>query len=260
MAQKLFTDKITQLSHSAGNILLASGAILTIGGQQYVTTTTLVVALPALTANTRYQVYAVISAGSPVLVISQNENSVGPVGYNRWKLVGSLYANGLGSVGFGSFANIEGSPTTGAIAHLPTTNVTTNTTPTGLWMRDKSVIKVKTQLAWTGAPSAFSTMDIDLPANLLVEINSMLSSVANKDNIGEGVLFDPAGGTTRYGVKALYLDTNSVRLKYSASTGTFTHYADISNISPYSIASGSYMNIEFELPVVGWSNTPIKDL
>jgi len=116
MGQKLYTDKISQLTHSAGNILLASGAILTIGGQQYVTTSQLSVALPALTANTLYMVYAVVSGGVPALVISQNVNSVGPAGQSAWKLVGALYSDGNPSVGFGAFVNITGTPKTGLIA------------------------------------------------------------------------------------------------------------------------------------------------
>lgn len=112
MPQKIFDDKIGQLTHSAGNITMAasmsSPAFLTIGGQQYKVTSNLVAPLPTLEAAARYQVFAVQSGGVVSLVISQNENSVGPAGYASWKLVGSLMADDFAQ--FGSFLNIKGVP------------------------------------------------------------------------------------------------------------------------------------------------------
>ena len=109
MAQKIRDDKIGALSHSAGNILMAATnalpAYLTIGGQQYKITSQLSVALPAMTANGRYQIYAVQSAGVVSLAISSNENSAGPSGYLGWKLLGSLTADG--SSAFLSFNSIK---------------------------------------------------------------------------------------------------------------------------------------------------------
>lgn len=138
-------DKITALNHNAGNINLASGAILSIGGLQYATDAIKTVALPTLTANTRYQVFAVISSGDVILVISTNENSVGPTGYTSWKLVGSFYSNGLSSVAFGSFISIRGSPKTGPIYFDPNINsqgLGTLTNLNSYYIRDGSKIIV----------------------------------------------------------------------------------------------------------------------
>ena len=110
-------DKIGALSENAGIISLAP-SILTIGGRQVETKSNLTVAVPSLTANTRYQIFA-INSSNPTLVISTNENSQGPVGAIAWKLVGSFMANGLSSVSFGAFLNITGSPDSGEIAFDP---------------------------------------------------------------------------------------------------------------------------------------------
>jgi len=117
MGQVRVKDKIGALSEGGGTITLQP-SILTVGGQQY-TTNALNVALPAMAANTRYQIYAVSTVGIISLVISTNENSVGPAGYDAWKLVGSFRANGLTSVAFGAFINIVGIPKSGIIPYLP---------------------------------------------------------------------------------------------------------------------------------------------
>jgi hypothetical protein len=123
MAQRLYEDKIPVLTESSGTITLAAGARLTIGGQQYITSSALNVSADTSTANARWQVYAVVSGGVVSLVISQNENSVGPAGYTSWKLVGCYVNNGESAPGFGTLVNIEGVPATqGDITWTPAFN------------------------------------------------------------------------------------------------------------------------------------------
>lgn len=113
MGQILQQDKIGALSHSAGIITLAP-SVLTIGGQQYSTSSlnrTIATDI-TMTANSRYQIFAVLISGVVNLRISVNQNSVGPAGFTNWKLVGSFYANGMSPVAFGSFVNIKGVPKT----------------------------------------------------------------------------------------------------------------------------------------------------
>lgn len=143
MGQRLQDDKIGQLSESGGTITLAP-SLLTIGGQQY-STESLDVTADVTDPNTRYQVYAVRNAGVIELVVSENENSVGPAGYSAWKLVGSYYTNGLSLIGFGSFVNISGVPRTNQpILFNMILDSTTSTPPTrgtvdeeiSWWQRD----------------------------------------------------------------------------------------------------------------------------
>ena len=111
-------DKIGSLSHTSGIITLNAppGAFLnamTIGGQQYRITTlsrTISTDVPALTASTRYQIFAVTVGGQPTLRISINENSVGPSGFGSWLLIGSFYTNNLSPVTFGAFVSVDGVP------------------------------------------------------------------------------------------------------------------------------------------------------
>lgn len=111
MAQHFMgSEKIGQLTQVGGVISLAPSR-LTIGGQQYATGPLTLTANFAA-QNTRYQIYAVLVAGVVTLVQSINENSVGPLGYTSWKLVGSFYTNSYSTPAFGSFVTIDGVPTT----------------------------------------------------------------------------------------------------------------------------------------------------
>lgn len=137
-------------------------------------------------------------------------------------------------------------------AYTPGTNVTTNTATAGFWMRDGADILLDLQISWSGSPTAFSTIDLDLPTGLTVDTTKMNSTTASRENVGYGVYFDPSGGTTRYGVLVQYHDTNTVRLKYSSVSGSFTHYLDISSTSPFTTGNAVYANAKVRLPISGW--------
>lgn len=138
-------------------------------------------------------------------------------------------------------------------AYTPGTNVSTNTATAGFWMRDGADILLDLQISWSGSPSAFSTIDLDTPSGLTVDTGKMNSTTASRECVGDGVYFDPSGGTTRYGVIVSYHDTNTVRLKYSISTGSFTYYTDISSTSPFTTGNGVYANVKVRLPISGWN-------
>lgn len=103
MGQKFKEDVIGTLSHSS-NIVTLAPSQLTIGGQQY-KTGTINLNLPSLTLSSLYMLYVVIVGGVPTLITSTNVNSIGPVGYTSWKLVGA-YVTNLASA-FGQFLEID---------------------------------------------------------------------------------------------------------------------------------------------------------
>jgi hypothetical protein len=263
MSQKLRNDKIGQLTHSAGNINMiassANPAFLTIGGQQYKVSSTLVVALPSMTANSRYQVFAVQSGGVVSLVISQNENSVGPVGYSRWKLVGSLYSNN--TLVFGSFVNIKGVPVTNEIPYTPALtssgggNITLNATgvinPSGFWMRNGNQVKVYFGLRnGTGgsASGAAGGVKIGLPTNLVA---SGRTSDGNFGNfVTTGGAFKGGGGADSFDYYFVY-DLITVTPVKPATGNTWQVSDMIAQVS---------LNFDGTFGIVGWTNTPIEDL
>lgn len=260
MAQKLRDDKIGQLTHSAGNITMAASmanpAYLTIGGQQYKVTSNLVVALPAMSANTRYQVFAVLNAGVVELRISQNENSVGPAGFSRWKLVGSLIANGMSPVTFGSFVNIKGSPSTNAVDWLPTGTWVTNTQYIGKYEIDKGFADIMIKVVLSGAPSPTGVLTINLP--LSIEPNDLPSAIANESELqGSGFAIDQ--GASYYPViKPRYASNTSFDMVYLIN-GVNTA-GQLSHAAPIAFNNQDRLEIKFRIPIQGWSNTAIEDL
>lgn len=106
MGQVLQLDKIGNLSESGGTITLAP-SVLTIGGQQF-RTQALSVTPSGTIAETWYRVYSVLNSGVPQLVVSTNNNSQGPAGYNAWKLVGVFYTGASNGIFGLSKARVNG--------------------------------------------------------------------------------------------------------------------------------------------------------
>lgn len=110
MGQKLREDKIGAFSESGGTITMTastpSPAWLTIGGQQYKITASLSRTIStdvAMSTNTPYYVYAIVSSGTVQLRVSANNNDVGPSGFNSWKLLNTFTSNS--SSLFGAFSS-----------------------------------------------------------------------------------------------------------------------------------------------------------
>lgn len=247
-------DKIGQLTQGGSNINLGP-SVLTIGGLQYHTESTLTVAMPTLVANNRYQVYAVASSGAAILVISQNENSMGPAGYDSWKLVGSFYANGLSSVGFGSFVTITGKPSTGLVSYLPVvTNLGAATgLISGLYERDGVNCKVQIKLFQNGiAGTGGSTVSFSTPINAPINLTALQFVQNNLKNYAQTYGVEIA---TQFFISGCALLANG--------SGASVVIEDLGTGGAYSgsaFTATSEASIEVEFPVIGWSNTPIEDL
>jgi len=273
MAQKLRDDKIGTLQHSAGNIQmiasLSNPAYLTIGGQQYKVTSTLVVALPAMTSLTRYQVYAVQSGGVVSLVISQNENSVGPAGYTRWKLIGSLMANGLTSVSFGSFINIKGAPMSLPVDFTPT-GTHNNCTYTGKLTRNGAKADLNCLLSYTGTPT-LTELHVNLPftVNTTGFANTNFSGT-NAPRVGWAELQETSFVFAELAMRSntslrVFRGSINPSAAVSVASATYTGFDGTyqnSNGSTLTMINGSrvILNVPGGLPVSGWTTTPIEDL
>jgi len=236
---------IGSLSESGGTVTLADSH-LRIGGQGY-QTGSLDLALGTMTANTRYQIYAVVSSGSVILVKSTNENSVGPAGYDSWKLVGSLYSEAADT--FGSFVNIEGMPTSDWIPFTPTVNAHLGTLA-NVNMQYRRVGNVIEEIGSfdVGTIGGSGEIQIGLPS-LTVELPSSSTEIVGK-------LDHNLTGTRTYFMLATHGDT-------FLNVGTFQHDTN-KNVLVESASNvfntGTRTALSAKVPVQEWSNTPIKDL
>jgi hypothetical protein len=273
MSQVLRKDLIKNLAHSAGNITVDAGSRLTIGGQQYTTSAQLSVALPSLTANGLYFIYATLNAGVPQLTISQNVNSVGPVGFASWKLIGALYANGMSPVAFGSFVNIEGSPQSevidGGLISIDATTTAPTKGATSLdriqWRRNGDKLEAEYDYVQTGAGTTGSGEYIfGLPSSLVMAsfVALYTSSIGGGDNInvnpsviGYGHVGNSAGD--RGAAYMVAYSTSAFRMLGSI---VFTGYNAID--STFFALNSPTMGYKAKIcvPIAGWNNKSLKDL
>lgn len=260
MGQKMLVDKIGILSHTTGVITLPS-SVLTIGGQQYLTSSInrTIATDVTLVANTLYMIYAVISSGSPELRISANVNSIGPVGFTGWKLVGAFYANAMSPVAFGSFINIQGAPVS---LEEWNQDITTGTTGFGtisgtiaMRLRRNGNQLISSTFFITGTTQAV-TASIPL-VNMTIDSAKLTASTTTAQQ-------SPKVGS--FGNNAI--DANGWALAATATDATKIYFGDnfsqVNNITPslgtQVVVSGEEMSSDFTVPIVGWNTTALEDL
>jgi hypothetical protein len=250
MGQVLLQDKITQLTESSGTITLAAGARLTIGGQQYTTSSALNVAANVSSPNARYQIFAVLNSGVVELVVSSNENSVGPAGATAWKLVGSYYSNGLSPIGFGSFVNIEGVPKTGSIEYIPSCTLNTNISsgPNGYWERDGKFIHIRNHLVLSGTPNNVQ-VEWGVPSNL-GNFDTSIQFESQFDNHGYCHVFDNSGS----------LDLSGGVENAGPTEVTVRKTQDSNSLFGNDLAASDRMALNYRRPMEDFSVIQIKDL
>ena len=240
-----------RLSQGGGFITVAN-LVAKIGGQHQFKSS-LNVAIPTLTANTLYMIYAVLSApNTPALVISTNVNSVGPAGYTSWDLIGAFYANGMTSVGFGSFVNIIGQPETDMMPYVPVLSWVSNVnTPSGNWKRigDKHMQNAYFNIV---GPMSATTLTVAPPTNLLWDTNKISTGAAYTGTNG-------VWGAVRAGVT---VQSGVVGVVGNNSTNWLVNNVNayVNNTNPNTWGNGDNFSCDFSSPIAGWSNTQLKDL
>lgn len=272
MGQKLFEDKITNLSESGGTITLAAGARLTIGGQQFTTSSALNVVANLSSVNTRYQIYAVLNSGVVELIVSANENSVGPAGYMAWKLVGSYYTNGKSPVTFGTFVNVKDVPHTKG-SFLSSFDIITDTTLTPLPQPSElQEVRVKRfgkmailEFSAYGGWASESTGSLYLfltPSNIqidLLNVRSGTSSVLHRSmSVGEGSYINNSVNGISMNLITYVWNADALM-----AAGTNTVNLNLRNLAPSTVnltTGFSDIKINATVPIQGWDNTPIEDL
>lgn len=289
--QVLKKDRIVNLHHSVGNILLDAGSLLTIGGKQFLLGSQLSVALSGLVANTLYYVYATLNSGVPQLTISQNVNSAGPTGFGSWKLVGAFYANGgppaltvssaQGAIEFGSFINIEGVPTFQApipswfgintLSDSPPTKATTRDVDVVHWLRVGSKAVCFYQYrhsSLTGAASGTGAYLYLVPPNLtplaqnfpfqtspgIGYSGDIIDNHFNAGQVGSSSSGQELAVVSNFRDVALVNGTHGASLLIEG-----TDYQS-STVRAFAGEASLAASFKVEFNVVGWSDTPLKDL
>lgn len=264
MGRILLPDQIGQLSESSGTITLGPSR-LTIGGQQYRTTANLDLLVGTATANTLYMIYAVVSSGSVLLVKDTAVNSVGPTGYNSWKLIGAFYSQAVDT--FGSFVNIEGAPATqdwildqDFVVTGSTVNPTNLSTVQRRWMRIGDTLHGNIGVQFSGSSTAGTgTWRFSTPAGFLP--NSTVLSVTN--NAGTFLTLSGSG----YAIDNSATTSDSTRLHFMPLWDIGSSTIVLAGKGLFQLGSGTFpwangdrVTFNYKMPIDGWSSKPLKDL
>lgn len=240
---------------------------LTIGGQQYTITSNLSVAVGTVTSGTRYQVYAVQSAGVVSLVISANENSSGPASFSSWKLVASFYgANG--SV-FGGFVSLRGSPQSEVIdggVNSFSTNGGTVTKGTSN-IADTITFRREGSYAWIESHYAQSNAGTSTGTNILLALPGSLAVDPNNYVYYTGVTDSPTNAASIIGVANGWYSTNinDQVVMFDATHFAFQQVLALATngwwqTSQLGFSNAFGISMMLKVKISGWSETPIEDL
>lgn len=172
-------------------------------------------------------------------------------------LIGAFYSNGMSSIAFGSFVNIEGSPRTNNI------NWSDQFAPLGAvsydlanarWYRDGDVIRGKFRIRTVTAPSIDARLTI--PTNLTMDTTNLTGGSQNLIGMIEK-LPNAASAVTSENVALAFISTypNQMYVTRFRGGGQVTQVGWDSA----GVANDVYVG-SFEFPITGWSSTPLKDL
>lgn len=184
------------------------------------------------------------------LKVSLNENSIGPAGYESWKLVGAYYTNEYDSQ-FGAFVNIEGKPET----EMYSSHVTgswTNTNYSGFRKRVGDMMVGSSLASIVGTPQT-TFLHMVLPDGAVMDTTKM--NTAGRDTVGSAFIRGPSRG---YPAITAFYTTTGFLIYHAETTGNASSF--VTESSPLSFASGMFVSSEFSVPIVGWTNTPLVDL
>ena len=146
-----------------------------------------------------------------------------------------------------------GAPVTDWTAYTPTGSWTTNTTYAGYWRRVGDSIEVRADIATSGAPTS-SVLRVNLPSGITIDTAKIPGVLSQFTVVGTGGLSDSS--TTAHKLYAAYYSTTSVEIRFqSAATSTNAQTTQVTQANPITFGAGDSVNIQFKVPVVGWSST-----
>lgn len=225
----------TSLTHSAGTITAV------INGVSYS------VNLTGLTANTLYFLYLRINSGTAQLFFVTTVPSTYRVSFPEAILVGAFYSNGLTSVAFGSFINIEGIPsTTNDIAfNAVTQGFGTISSEVSNWSRTGLNLFINTK--FTAGTVTATQARFNFPGAITASpLTPVLGAAGNHINSNAST-------------------TDGMAVLKEPNVGYFTFSRQSSGAFNAANGSAIFNNGEAQsffaiVAIQQWSNTPLKDL
>jgi len=254
MAQFFGNEILKPITITGSLVTLPSGCHLKIKGQGYTNLTNKTLTVSGLTAMEIYFIYAFQSGNTFELVSlltppSQNTDK---------KLVGAFYTD---SDGVFSTTDIYGRPNTEwKSSNFVTTTWDDASTVTKLERSyiDGDNLNVYLQLDMSGTVSGQGTCYINFNTGLSANVSDKFTNGTDICIIGDGNYYDT--GSANYEVKVSLSAANSGKIVRVYDNSLNINRTDWSDTNPIVPTTSDQLIVQFSFPVVGWSNTPLKDL
>lgn len=142
---------------------------------------------------------------------------------------------------------VFGSPVTDWQAFTPTGTWSTNTAYTGRYKRDGDTAIISILVSLTGAPNATTLGSITLPSGLTIDT----SKLAKSGGVILGRVIGSSAGAGFQGTVDVNTSGLNVRpIFFSGNTGAL-----ITQAAPGSFANGDFVQLDFVVPILGWSSS-----
>lgn len=135
---------------------------------------------------------------------------------------------------------------------------TTGVTYTCKWSRRKNRAYFDIVVVGTGAPTPSTTLSVNLPITIDTAKMAATPSSNNPQIRGNAYIGDL--GVTGFPGNLYYASTTSVGVQYistAAAVNNPTYYGQVSTSAPFSFNTGDFVNLKFDVPVVGWIENPM---
>jgi len=141
----------------------------------------------------------------------------------------------------------------------PTGTWSTNTTYTGRWKRVGDTAHVVMRATVSGAPDAV-TFDFNFPTSIgAIDTTKVLGSSGTAgQRVGNATWMDSSGGTGQQKIPgiAILQSATTIRPATLDDDGASNHFVrEITASLPITQATGDYVEITIEVPIVGWAGT-----
>lgn len=137
----------------------------------------------------------------------------------------------------------------------PTGSWSTNTTYTGKYRRVGDVAEISVRMLTSGTPDN-TTLQINLPDGLVIDTSKLAGTTTFTSPI-DGVATIKDASADSYLIKPVYGSTTAINFvtHYDNASGlnNIVHLGVINNTRPMTWANGDYLDVIFQVPIVGWS-------
>jgi hypothetical protein len=249
-----------KVSYSDANTLAVGKCIISINGNYIKTTSNTTVtwgcsSCSAEVSSTTYYLYAT-SASSLTLKISTT--APGEDGYNGTdRALARFYNDASSAIDQYSIDNWRVNsfvPANGYLGALTTTGSwVSNATYAGKYYRVGSKLKATILVSCTGAPTA-TTLTLTLPSSLSIDTAKLsigadtLSAVPSTGEARDS-------GINSFGIYAEYSGTaTSISVMVWGAAASYINRAGLSNTAPITLGNGDTVQLEYEVPIVGWND------